>query len=70
MVTTVVLVCVGVVDLMHQPLILLVVRAHPHHTTIAMNRLLQTTQKAIAKVIIINHRIPATISYRLQTSMC
>ena len=34
-----------------------------HHTTIAMSRQLQTTQKTISKVIIINHRIPAAISY-------
>ena len=41
-----------------------------HHTTIAMSRQLQTTQKTISKAIIINHRIPATISYRLHTSIC
>ena len=63
MVTTVVLVCVVVVDLTHQPLILLVVHI------IAMSRLLQNTQKTISKVIIINHRIPATISYRLHSSI-
>ena len=40
-----------------------------HHTTIAMSRQLQTTQKTISKAIIINHRIPATISYRLHTSI-
>jgi len=38
-----------------------------HHTTIAMSRQLQTTQKTISQVILINHRIPAAISYRLHT---
>ena len=41
-----------------------------HHTTIdiATSRRLQTDQKA-TKVIMINNRIPATISYRLHTSI-
>ena len=52
MVTTVVLVCcVGVVDLTSNASTTNIVGS-AHHTTIAMSRQLQTTQKTISKVII------------------